>query len=302
MENKLWVCFTMDVERIAQFSPPGGPENLEVAHRSVDSYCQILADNGFFATLFIVPEAAYDQRQLLKQKAVEGHELGLHFHDQSFLDHWKNPDLYDYLGGYTLEIQRGKLLEAKKIWINALETEPKTMRPGNFSANDSTFPLLTELGFTHGSVSQPGRNWNIFKANWENACRNVHRGHCAYRLVEGDLDFVEIPVTTGNESMGEWGFGDIRLEGADIQTIINISRNDIERQINEGISFKHLCYFTHNTVNYYDKGNRESYRGDLLTELLAALKEMSAARGLELEGATTRSLREAYTAQTMPQM
>jgi hypothetical protein len=296
-DNNIWVCFTMDVERIEKYSPTGGAPNLEFSRKSMDSFCNALLKSGFHATFFIVPDAACDQKEFLREIAREGHELGMHFHDQSWKNHWKKPDSYDYLGGYIANIQRVKLLEAKKQWEDALGFSAKCIRPGNFSANDNTFLLLSKTGFTHGSISQPGRNFNNYKANWEGACRNVHRAHKAFRLIEGDLDFIEVPATTGstiNDKVGWGGFGDIRLEGTDIKTITAVIKNDIERQLNEGVKYKHLCFFTHNFANYWNDSSVSGSLRKMIDQLTTMLPEIAVEYGLNLKGATIGKVRETF--------
>ena len=296
MKNDLWVCFTQDVERIIEYSPTGGPSDWVAAKNSTDSYCKILKEGGFYATLFVVPDTASEQRDFLIEKKNEGHELGMHFHDQSYLDHWMRPECYDYLGGYTAEEQKAKLMEAQNRWKEALGFYPKAMRGGNFSANDSTYAVLVEIGFTHGSVSQPGRDCNEYMANWEGACRDVHRAHKAFRHVAGDLDFVEIPATTDTTPQSVWRFGDIRIEGTNAETLCRVTENDIARQIKNDVGFKHLCYFTHNTVNYYDEANKANYCGDKIKILSRHIGDLCDKYNLNLRPATLAGIREAYLA------
>lgn len=79
----LHICMTMDVERIAENSPMGGPPDWDFAERSVRSYCEGLQSFGLPATLFIVPDTADLQSGLFRSLASEtGAELGMHMHPQ----------------------------------------------------------------------------------------------------------------------------------------------------------------------------------------------------------------------------
>ena len=172
---------------------------------------------------------------------------------------------------------------------------PLAFRPGNFSANDETFAVIREVGFTHGSVSQPERSINGYKAVWKGASRNVHKAHSAFRLIEGDLDFVEVPVTVAVEmdTAGNWtGTGDIRLEYTSLESLDAAVCNEIKRQTDEKASFKHLCFFTHNFVAYSDDTNDS--RGKLLADLAKKLPEIADKNGFAIKGATIRSVRNAF--------
>ncbi len=108
--ESLYVCMTMDVERVREFSPIGGPPTWEFGERSVRSYCEFLAAEGLPATLFVVPDSAVEQGAVLRQIAGgTGAELGMHIHPDYWGDHCKNPEVHDCLGGYV-EIQQRDLL------------------------------------------------------------------------------------------------------------------------------------------------------------------------------------------------
>lgn len=189
--DKLFFCLTMDCERIAAESPPGGPADWDASERSILGFADILRGEGMHATFFIVPETAEKHAEHWLRLEGEAFELGLHLHPQSLGDgSWQ-----EYLGAYPVDDQRRLLDIGIEIWQMALGRRPLAFRPGNFSASDATYALLTELGFTHGSVSVPGRCAPNFRAVWSGAHPYVHRAHAAFRLIAGSLPFVEIPVT-----------------------------------------------------------------------------------------------------------
>ena len=109
--ERLYVCMTMDVERINAFYR-GGPPTWEFAERSVRSYCGLLAEHGMPATLFVVPDTATHQGKMLREVAREtGAELGMHLHPEGWGDHYRNREAYDCLGGYSREEQHRMLAD-----------------------------------------------------------------------------------------------------------------------------------------------------------------------------------------------
>jgi peptidoglycan/xylan/chitin deacetylase (PgdA/CDA1 family) len=294
----LYVCMTMDVERIRDFSPTGGPPDWAFAARSVRAYCDALAGRGMSATLFVVPDTALEQGVLLQQLAEEtGAELALHMHPQCWKDHYLNPDAHGYWGAYTGSDQQAMLLEALGQIGDCLGDRPRGFRGGNFSANDETFRILTELGFTHGSISQPGRSMTRYQACWQDADPDVHFAHEAFRLIPGDLDFVEVPLTSDRERTEHWtGVGDVRIESASATEIAKAVRQEVGRQVGDDAPIKHVCLFTHNTVNYWSDDMSEKGRLAVLLQALVCLDEIAEDLGLEIRGTTIANVREAFLA------
>ena len=294
----LYVCMTMDVERIRDFSPTGGPPDWASAARSVRAYCDALAGRGMSATLFVVPDTALEQGMLLQQLAEEtGAELALHMHPQCWKDHYLNPDAHGYWGAYTGSDQQAMLLEALDQIGDCLGDRPRGFRGGNFSANDETFRILTELGFTHGSISQPGRSMTRYQACWQDADPDVHFAHEAFRLIPGDLDFVEVPLTSDRERTEHWtGVGDVRIESASATEIAKAVRQEVGRQVGDDAPIKHVCLFTHNTVNYWSDDMSEKGRLAVLLQALDYLDEIAEDLGLEIRGTTIANVREAFLA------
>lgn len=301
MNTKLHVCFTMDVERIKPLCPPGGPPTWEFAELCVRTYCESLLSRGYPATLFIVPDTAEKQPQLFQQMRAEGHECGLHIHPQGWGDNYKNPDSHDYLGGYSGEQQFEMLGRAKNQWANAMGVAPETFRAGNFSANDETFRVLEALQFRSSSTSQPGRVVPKFKAVWQGATRGVHRAHRSFRMIEGDLDLVEVPATVDATRTDHWtGVGDARLEDWEAPDIIHAIENSLEWQVANHSAIHHLCLFTHNYAPFgqQDVKNVEAPFGksrlSVLNEVIRAIPGLAAQYGLSVEGCTLSTVRQRY--------
>ena len=215
MAVPLYVAFTMDCERIAAESPPGGPESWELSERAIRGYCERLLDRGYKPTLFLMPECARQHVDLLGKLAERGVELGLHVHPQSLGDH----RYQRYLGEYSADMQREILALATEMLEQAIGTRPVSFRPGNFSASDATYSVLYGLGFRQGSVSDPGRRVPRFAAVWEGACPDPHYVDPTDKLRAGNLPFLEMPLTTDPDRRHPNGFPyELRIESGPFET------------------------------------------------------------------------------------
>ena len=281
------VCFTMDVERLAAKSPTGGPDNLQTSRQAILGYCDLLRKHGFPATLFITPDAAEENRDALLKVAGWGVELGLHLHPQSWRDNYLQPERHDYLGGYTQSEQEHMLRDACAQWAASLGQQPLAVRPGNFSANDGTYSAMLAAGFRCGSVSQPGRRLPTYHATWVGACPEIHYPHRADRLLPGNLDFVEVPLTFDRSAADHWtGVGDIRIEDADEDYISYVCRREVARQLDESVLLPHLCLFTHNLYDYSSEERGQGHLRPRLAVVIERLQAMGDAVGVEITGAT----------------
>ena len=294
---ELCVCFTMDVERIRPESPTGGPVSWEAGEASVRSYCDYLGGCGYPVTMFIAPEAGERQRTLFRGLRCDGHECGMHLHPHSWRDHYRDPDAHEYLGAYPPEIQHAILDQARNQLADALGFAPMAFRPGNFSANDDTFVALDAVGFLCGSVSQPGRCVPKLRAVWTGATRAVHRAHRAFRLIPGDLDFVEVPLTVGAIPSDHWtGVEDTRFEDREASDVLRAIEATLQWQTENNAQLKHLCFFTHNFVSYDDNDAAGPSRLPVLRSVLEGIPEVADQFGLEPQGCTVSAAAEAFRA------
>ena len=250
MSEPLYVVFSMDCERIASESPPGGPETWELSERAIEAYTRTLIDAGFPPTLFCVPECGVRHADLLRDLRSAGADLGMHSHPQSFLD-----GRYDrYLAEYDRNEQREILAAGLEVLTSAFGDAPTSFRSGNLSASDGTYGLLVELGFTQGSNSLPGRDAPEFAANWVGAVRHPHWANARDRLVPGDLPFFELPITIHpTETTPGGGPLELRIEFGSFdewhRPIIEAALDDM---ISSEAPFQTLCIFTHNFHDYAD--------------------------------------------------
>lgn len=246
----------MDCERIKKFSPPGGPETWRVSERAIEGFSEILLDKNLLATFFIVPQTAHQHRGLFLDLEKKGFELGMHLHPQSF----DGLRYKDYLGGYSLEKQIEILREAASVWREALGKTPKSFRPGNFSANDSTFRSLYAVGFRQGSVSAPEREIPEYKAVWRGLYPYAHHVHPNFRLIPGNLDFYEVPVTEDWDKRTWQGKSamELRIEMGNIEDHFSTINKRILDMREKKIPVKTLVAVTHNFFDY--KQRREPRR------------------------------------------
>lgn len=193
--KRMNIVVTMDCEPVR---PPGregpatsGPNTYADSERFISGFVNIAAEFGFPASFFIHPEAAVAHAAQLLELERQGATLALHIHPYKF-----DPIRYRaHFGELSAERQRALVSEGLAIWKQALGREPKYFRPGTFSANDSTFRVLAELGFIGGSCSCPGRVFPELYAVWAGAPADPHRGHGVFRHMPGTLAFVNLPLS-----------------------------------------------------------------------------------------------------------
>ena len=168
-----------------------GPTDYRESERSIYFYFETAKTYGFPVTFFAHPEVALENADLLQTLQDQGACLGLHLHPYKL-----RGGRYRYdLGAYSARAQREIIQEAMQVWASALGKTPRYFRAGYFSANDCTFGVLRELGFVGGSLSNPGRILPAHCSVWAGAEPYPHRAHLGFRLIRGDSDFINVPVS-----------------------------------------------------------------------------------------------------------
>jgi len=212
----IYVMLTMDCEPAKCDVTPyaltlsgSGAANYVESEQSIKGYADIARQYGFPLTLFVHPEVADAHATLLLD--LRQHQdacLGLHLHPYKL----RNRNYRHDLGAYSAGEQRQIISEAVDAWQGAMGFPPQYFRGGVFSANDNTIPILQELGFRGGSLSNPGRVLPEAYAIWAGAESYPHRAHLSFRQTAGESDFVEIPVSvaygrpTASGERGEQGY------------------------------------------------------------------------------------------------
>lgn len=290
-DNSVFVTWTMDCEQIrAESEATGGPDDWDLSERAMRGYVEALAAHGHRVTLFLTPRVAEQQADIVLDLAARGAEPGMHLHPQT-TDFGQDA----HLGQLSAEVQRELLTRGRDRIAAALGDSPTAFRPGCFSASDDTFPILADLGFTHGSVSLPGRNLPDVGAVWTAAVPFAHRASATDRCAAGDLPFVEIPSAVDLRDVDgpDSGTGDarhVRLErdGCAEWAGELISRY-LGRQVEVQLPVKSLVVMTHNTRRYDDP--QDQYR-QTLEAVVEAIEQAVEVVGLKLQPATLAEVQQ----------
>jgi hypothetical protein len=284
--DKIYVLITMDVEvpLPAGSRPAGasGPLSYADSERFIEGYVRRAAAYDYPVSFMIHPEATAEHRALFLDLEAKGACLGLHLHPWKFADgHYQA-----HFGGLGAAQQTAIVAEASAMWYGNLGMRPRYFRPGTFSANDSTFGVLDELGFLGGSVSIPGRVYPDLNAVWAGATLDPHRGNRNFRQLPGDLDFVNIPLSvdvSGLEDRGGRRFHwDLRpdWENADYRSIAD---NIVGQLISRAPAVPVIQMVTHNDNDYSDDADRVCRNYETV---LAEITRACRAVGAEPVGAT----------------
>ncbi len=291
MSDAVNVILTMDCEpALFECSPlaielsGSGPATHEEGERSIRGYVEAADREGYPVTLFAHPEVAVAQPGLLLELQAAGACLGMHLHPYKF-------DTVRYprdLGSFTAEEQTELISGASKVWSDSLGQHPRFFRGGVFSANDATFGVLLELGFEGGSVSCPGRTLPEAMAIWAGAELYPHRANLSFRHVEGDSDFVEVPISVDTSRPMERG--DRREPGFEWPYVPSriydhraVARNVIARSIDDGTAFPTYVTNTHQDQDYADPEHPSSVK---LQTIFRSLRESASEQGIGLSGTT----------------
>lgn len=269
MVGDLYVVLTMDCERLSSYTGVAGGSSIEY-------FMDLVLDYGFKATFFIVPEAAYECRDVFLEAMGRGLELGLHYHPQSFRDGlWRS-----YLAGYSYEDQLYQLREALRDWEIYLGFKPRCFRPGNFSANTDTYRALYNLGFREGSCYIPGRVRPEWYAVWSDSTPYPHH--------IGDMDFLDIPVTA--DIRYKPTIGDpphLRIESGSLEYLRDILSWWLQHLSNTDTPLKTVVAITHNTIDY-TRGSEEYRKLEGLIQAIIESEDM----GFTIKPSTLREIHE----------
>ena len=178
------------------------------------------------------------------------------------------------------------LSKGKEILENSLGIKPVSFRPGNFSASKDTFEVLTELGFTQGSISDPGRNCPEYAAVWDNSnnfpywiylrikVRKEISGHTCHDPTRKKRHPNGFPYELRIES---GGFADWHMP------IISRYLNKLEK---DDMPYGCLCVFTHNIFSYNNQADRHMIT---LKKMIEFIKEIDK---YEIVPSTFKMIRE----------
>lgn len=274
MDDEIIVMPLMDCEPAktavsdhANQQSSSGPEIWAESEQSIRSYVDIVTDHGLIPTLFIHPKTAEQHQKLFLELDDQGACLGLHLHPYKMSDEYKHD-----VGAYPEAEQREIISKATERWESAIGRHPAYFRPGMLSANDSTFGILDDLGFKGGSVSKPGKVWRSYAVAWTSAEPYPHRAHRGFRLLAGESDFIEVPhlgdincPEHSNEHEVDQRYQSVSFsphESSDVNQrskspcdLEEVTRNLIERFVNDDPRLPVLILSTHNNIDFTDSSN-----------------------------------------------
>lgn len=281
--QEIKIVVTMDCERPTADTDPvaSGPPNFQMAEIWTRAYANIAAEYGWPVTFFVHPETAVAQADMFRELESAGHCLGLHIHAWRFDSHFQCE-----FGGLSEAEARAMLSRAIEMWREAFSVPPRYFRQGTLSANDSLFRVLADLGFRGGSVSLPGRVFPDKHAVWAGAPLDPHRGHPDFRLLEGPLEFANMPISVDtsqlNEKDGRQFYWDLRpdFDGLDY---LQMARNIVAQLRERHPAIPCINMLTHND---YDFADPESRVGRNYRDVLAAIKAACDEANIKTVGAT----------------
>jgi peptidoglycan/xylan/chitin deacetylase (PgdA/CDA1 family) len=285
--RRLFVTWTMDCETIQEESAAtGGPATWELAARSMRGYVEALAARGQRATLFLIPRLAEGLPEVVRDLGAAGADLGLHMHPQT-----TDFGYSEHLGLLPAATQRTLLAKGRDRVAAVTGQAPTSYRSGCFSATWETFPILTDLGFTQGSVTLPGRNQPGLGAVWANDPPCAHwRGGAAGRA------FLELPTAAALDEIGPHREAPcdprhLRLERDGLADWgPGLIRDLVRWQIEHDWWLKSVVVMTHNTRCYDDPNDPYRRNLELIADAIAATAQDF---GLELTPATLAQVRAA---------
>lgn len=192
--GKIFFNYSIDCEL-----PPdgtfGGPANWEVAEASVRGFVESMDELRLRqgTSLFVYPDVAMKQPALFREMAGTGIEIALHLNGMRY-SRMKTPA---WLGSLSYEEQLNALRKAKEDLEEVIGKPCLGYRACYASTNHFTYPALEALGFVWASTTVSGRYQPEVFARWTGAWPFPHHASGKNKLIPGDLNIYEIPITNG---------------------------------------------------------------------------------------------------------
>ncbi|MCC6422086.1 MAG: polysaccharide deacetylase family protein [Phycisphaerales bacterium] len=281
MKSPLYFTLQIDCE-----SMQASVNDPDLGRRASAGFAQCLESHGLPGTFYVIPpdiEAHADLYRDLKQR---GHEVGVHVHPAT-------QGYEEFLGIYGPDEQYRILAEATDRFAQVMGYRPTSICIGYVSTNDHTYGVLESLGYRQGSNSMPGRILPQCVSIHAGAPLDPHYAHRHNRVLEGDMDFVETPVTVDPDSR-MWGGAhpqDLRVELVDAKNHYYTILKSIRRQLADHTPIKSIRATTHNTFDYSDPNN---FRFQTLEGIIAHVQRLAQEHQLELKPVTVVDLATAY--------
>ncbi len=279
---KFHVNFTIDCE-----ATQGYINNPEQGKKCARGYRDVLEKHGQKGTFFLLPGDAKVDTAFYRELPERGHEVGLHLHpvDEGF---------FEFTGVMGPEEQHEMISVVKDRWAEAMGFEPKSFCMGYATANDFTYAILDELGFTHGQVGVPGRSIPDTACFWEGFPLDIHYANRYNRMYPGDLDFIDIPYTVDPESR-IWGgkaYLALYIEQVDAKNHwYTINKTVLRQKDDDSIPVKFIRTVTH---NFHDFANPKDFRGQTLVGIIDGIRGVLENEDCELVPATMEEMAETF--------
>ena len=280
--DKLYVNFMIDCE-----STQRSINDSAFGERSARGFMKILEDHGLKGTFYLISTDAAASPAFYKELRDRGHQVGLHIHPS------EEGEFEEFLGIYGPEEQNRILTLARDRFAQALSFQPKGICIGYISTNDHTYGVLSTMGFTHGVASLPSRVLPECVSVHAGAPLDIHYAHPYNRILPGNLDFVEIPLTVDIESR-MWGGRhpqDLRVELVDSKNHWYTINKAIKRQIEDQVPIPYLQVNTHNTFDYDVPGD---FRRKTLEEIIVHIRNLAEQHELEVISSTNEETAASY--------
>lgn len=261
-------------------------QNPALGERAIRGLGEMLAESDTKGTFLVIPGDIAVHAKIYQELEEAGHEIGLHYHP------WI-AGRSEFLGFESPGDQRQFLQEASDRYAQAMGKRPLAFCPGYGSANDYTYGILEELGFTHGLVSIPTRDLPQCACVWGSSPLDPHYPHRYNKSLEGDVNFVDLPPTIDPQSR-MWGGAhpqDLRVELVDAKNHFYTIDKAVRRQLQERTPLLQVHALTHNIFEFSDPKNfrRETYLG-----IVEAVKRIAERENLTMRGTTLADLASRY--------
>ncbi|MCL4544229.1 MAG: hypothetical protein M1118_06485 [Chloroflexi bacterium] len=247
MGTVLHTTFTMNCYPAGTSRATEGPRSWELSSRAIDGFCTVLLKAGYQPTLFATPECAGAHSPLLDDLVSSGVEVGLLIHPPSL----EGAKLSKHFGQLPEQQQRKVVQMSVQQFGDRMGYRPLSVRTALFSANDSSFAVLSAFGFLQSSLSNPGRRMVKQGVAWTGALTDAHYTSATDRLAGGALPLWELPVTS--DAVQERGgiAPDLCIDSHVAQTWHRpLVDAQLQRMSSAGVAFRALCLYTRNAFSY----------------------------------------------------
>jgi hypothetical protein len=283
-QNRRQLVFIYFMDCQTPQKPGGAPDQTwEVAELAVRGLYELFAARGLEHCLGFCsePEVARRQPDLFQEMARNGCWQALHFQVKGYRPPGAQEDLSweKSLAEYDYDEQLQVLRIARDDWEQSLGLPAESFGACCAQANDYLFPILADLGFRQCYCTAPGRYLPPWHQLWHGAF--PHTRHCSSksRLVPGELDLYEFPITRGLEQIpgplpGTLTVTDCRAEAElDFEATMAICEASVRDQIMRDHPVLYVHNPTHNTWDVTDRSSGRRRAVETTIEVGYALAE-----------------------------